>query len=500
MEYLLRANAEQNDGSLHDAARELRCHSIRLLIDYGHQPDYPSERHDGRSALAELCYKAVDYSPKSAALEEAVTCLIGRGADIWLKCVSQDRCAKTMLHYAMDSSNPMPILTILLKLMWTKVNHDSFLYLDGKFTYSLTKYVEKDVFKGPPGQKEEILKLLRNKRIIDRFWGNDIEVDQPEDYCGVPVYVEEEVVRQKLRRKRLAENKQDTIAALDLKRMAIQEEVKIMDLQTAAEIRWANEKGQAEQIRMQERAAMQLQLGMQSASEHDRVTSFRQIAERDHMKQIGDVQVATSRNMNAALSEQLQMKHTLELEFTGANMAKENEATAARLAIENSAHLEDDMISARLYEREKEMRGLRLHEDQARNQMEIEFMAQQFGTENEGVRARLVIENGSRKVMDKYEANKHSRDLETKRVDGALIHKNIELVDKMQSESGTGTSTGIDPALTPLNMVGRMIEENTGSTFGRVYQPSARMQRTSSRMTSVSDISSIDQHNANLYP
>ncbi|TVY34018.1 Ankyrin [Lachnellula subtilissima] len=475
MEYLLRANAEQNDGSLHDATRELRCDSIRLLIDYGHQPDYPSERHDGRSALAELCYKAVDYSPKCAALEEAVTCLIGRGADIWLKCVSQDRCAKTMLHYAMDSSNPMPILTILLKLMWTKVNHDSFLYLDGNFTYSLTKYVEKDVFKGPPGQKEEILKLLRNKRIIDRFWGNDVEVDQTEDYCGAPICVEEEVVRQKLRRKRLAESKQDTIAALDLKRMAIQEEVKIMDLQTAAEIRWANEKAQAEQIRMQERATMQLQIEMQSASEHDRVTSFRQIAERDHMKQIGDVQVETSRNMNAALSEQLQMRHTLELEFTGARLAKENEGTAARLAIENSAHLEDDMISARLYEREKEMRGLRLHEDQARNQMEIEFMAQQFGTENEGVRARLVIENGSRKVMDNYEANQHSRDLETKRVDGALINKDIELVNKMQSESGTGTGTGINPSLTPLNMVGRMIEENASSIFGRVYQPSARI-------------------------
>jgi hypothetical protein len=170
MKSLLSAEAEQNDGSLHDAARELRCDSIRLLIEYGHQPDYPSERHDGRSALAELCYKAVDYSPKSAALEAAVICLIGQGADIWLKCVSQDRCAKTMLHYAMDSSNPMSILAILLKLMWTKVNDDSFLYINNNYTYSLTKYVEKDVFKGPPAQKEEILKLLRNKRIIDRFW------------------------------------------------------------------------------------------------------------------------------------------------------------------------------------------------------------------------------------------------------------------------------------------------------------------------------------------
>src|SRR6266536_3454405 len=76
MELLLKAGAECNDGSLHDAARGLRCDAIRVLIEYGHEPDYPSVLHDGRSALAELCLNAVLYSPEPADMEDAIVCLV----------------------------------------------------------------------------------------------------------------------------------------------------------------------------------------------------------------------------------------------------------------------------------------------------------------------------------------------------------------------------------------------------------------------------------------
>src|ERR1700730_2326375 len=63
MEYLLERGADVDDGSLHDAARELPCDAMRVLIKHHHDPVYPSDRHGGRSALAELCFKAVDNSP-----------------------------------------------------------------------------------------------------------------------------------------------------------------------------------------------------------------------------------------------------------------------------------------------------------------------------------------------------------------------------------------------------------------------------------------------------
>jgi hypothetical protein len=258
--------------------------------------------------------------------------------------------------------------------------------------------------------------------------------------------------------------------------MTVEEEVKIMDIQTAAEIRWSSEKGQAELLRMQERATTQLQLEMQAASEHDRVTAFRQVRERDHMKAIGDVQVATAREMNATVAEQERMKNMLQLDYVGAKIAKENEGMQARLAIENSGRLEADTIAARQHERDKEMRGMRLIEDQTRNQMMIETMAQKLGTENEGVKARLAIENGARKEADDLDIKKHYRELEKKRVDGAVINKNIELVDKMKG-GGNG------PTLPP-KIYGRLIEDSPAS----------------SRILDVSDVTSIAESNAALYP
>src|SRR5450432_1955750 len=113
MTLLSKAGAEVDDGSLHDAARELRCDAMRVLIKYGHEVDYPSARHGGRSALAELCYKAVDNGP-SLDLEEAIRCLIANGADFRMKFAR----GKTIFHYALDSCDPVTILKALLKPFW----------------------------------------------------------------------------------------------------------------------------------------------------------------------------------------------------------------------------------------------------------------------------------------------------------------------------------------------------------------------------------------------
>jgi hypothetical protein len=462
MELLLRACAEIDDGSLHDAARELRLDSIRLLIKYEHQPDYPSERHNGRSALAELCYRAVDLNPKPVDLEESILGLIGHKANIWLKCVAGNRTEKSMLHYALDSSNPMAILTVLLKLMWTKVNDESFLYVDDKFTYSLTKYVEKDIFTGPQAQKPLILHLLRNKRIIDRFWANDIEVDQPEDYCGAPQHIEDEVLRQKLRRKRLVEQRKYTEAALELKRLTIKGEVEIMDLQTAAEIRWANQKGSADLARLQERANAQLQLEMQAESQRDEVMSRRQIGERQHLREIGDMQIATQRSLTEVATERERMHNMLQIEYVDTKSVKENEALRARFAIENTARSEADEISHRAHEREKELNGMKLSEVALRNQMQLDFVEANFRKENEGAKARLAIEGSARMEQDKLDMKAHQRDLERKAAQGALMGKASDLAGKMGGGKNAGEEMG--------KHIGRVIGELTGDDSSMRYR------------------------------
>lgn len=167
MTYLIGAGATKDDGSLQDAALYLELDAMRLLLQEGHMADYQSRLHNDRTALAQLCLGAVGRG-RNSKLEEAIKILISNTKDTKLRYDD----GKTFLHYALDSSDPFTVLKALLPSVWKSLNDEAFLYCDGKFTYSLTKYVEMDIWMGCRPQKQEVLSLLRDKGAIDQFWAN----------------------------------------------------------------------------------------------------------------------------------------------------------------------------------------------------------------------------------------------------------------------------------------------------------------------------------------
>jgi hypothetical protein len=352
MESLLQADAECDDGSLHDAARELRVESMRMLIKYGHQVDYPSDRHDGRSALAELCLMAVDKSPTPAKLEDAIRCLVLNDANIRLCRPSQKHSGKTIFHYALDSSNPMLILPVILRTMWEFINEDCFLFKDSKYTYSLTKYVEKNIDLGPRDQKNEILRLLRIKGATDRFWANSIDDDQPSDYCNAPTYIEEEVIRQKTRQKRKTEMREDALAMLEIKRLTSIGEAEILEIQTEAEIRRDREKAAADLQLLTTRHDTEIQLELYASAERQRMISTQQLHELSHKKELSEVEVKTRRTIRQEAFEDERTRNMMQIEFTEAKIAKENEGVRTKLAIEGSGRKEEDMWQSKQHQRE----------------------------------------------------------------------------------------------------------------------------------------------------
>ncbi|KAH7348313.1 hypothetical protein BKA65DRAFT_398151 [Rhexocercosporidium sp. MPI-PUGE-AT-0058] len=359
MGYILQAGAETDDGSLHDVARQLRCDAMRALIQNGHEVDYPSDRHEGRSALAELCLRAMDNSPSSAKLEDAIQCLIVNDANI--REVSY--CGKTIFHYALDSSDPVTILAVLLKMMWKFVNEDVFLFTDSKYTYSLTKYVEKGLFGGPQHQKQELLQILRNKRAKDRFWANSIDDLQPDDYCNGPPHIEAEVLLRKSRLKRQAEQREDVQRLLELKRVAVIGEVEIMNLMTEAEIGRERQKGLVERELLTEKANTQMQLDITADVQRDKMLKQKYLREEGHKRQLRDIQVSTQRAITAEESEKERARSVMQIEFMekrtqieNAAMREraeiENNGTRTRLAIEGGAFQEHERVMVKQHERE----------------------------------------------------------------------------------------------------------------------------------------------------
>lgn len=121
---VLESGAPANDGSLHDAARELNLGTMEVLMESGHDPDFPSPLHGGRTALAELCrYGALDVrEPKQEIrLEKVMGLLLDRGSD--LKIQSEGRSA---LLLALEGPNPVVVTRALLRSgIWRLINDEA---------------------------------------------------------------------------------------------------------------------------------------------------------------------------------------------------------------------------------------------------------------------------------------------------------------------------------------------------------------------------------------
>jgi hypothetical protein len=187
MDALLAANADTNDGTLHDAARCLDLKAIEMLIIHGHDPDFPSIRHDGRGALAELCYRAPQHAPRctDSKVKKTIKALVDGGAQKDIHTITDDDLGRSLLHLALDSSKPYLMAKAFLESgQYKHVNDDFNLYNDGEFTYSPISYVEKGAWEGTEQNRQPVLNLLKKYQVRCRFWRN--EGLQPPDMIGAP--------------------------------------------------------------------------------------------------------------------------------------------------------------------------------------------------------------------------------------------------------------------------------------------------------------------------
>jgi ankyrin repeat protein len=146
---LLQAGAIRNDGSLHEASLHLDLKTIEILLDAGHKLDFPCARYNGRTALEEVCHNATStetYHPKQEkALESTIKMLVTRGADL-----KRRPNGKSLLLIALDGSNPVPSVKVLLRTyMYNYINEEFNLYTEAGFTYSPTMYIEKGICRAP---------------------------------------------------------------------------------------------------------------------------------------------------------------------------------------------------------------------------------------------------------------------------------------------------------------------------------------------------------------
>jgi hypothetical protein len=211
MSSILAADPSINDGSLHNAARDLNLRAMQVLVEYGHDVDFPSTLHGGRSALGELCLNAAHAGPLTAAqekqMEKAMVFLINNNTDL---TIQSD--AKSVLLLALNSADPIPTTRSLLKVgLWKHINKAYNHYTDGTYTFSATQYISR-VLPCPEDTRPQLLDLLKSNRAIDVYYAND--GPQPEDAVNLPADLLRAERERRAREERIAKETEEHTLAL----------------------------------------------------------------------------------------------------------------------------------------------------------------------------------------------------------------------------------------------------------------------------------------------
>jgi hypothetical protein len=186
----------KNDGSLHEAARELHYPVVQYLISQGHDPDDSSILHEGRSSLLELLLKTqILTKAKRSALDKTLKVLLDAGADPTLVCRSNSD--KNALYCALNNDRPYEVLAAFLNTgQWRYLDERYNWYTDSSGRcYSATMYLKRGPWKGRLTDRARLIELLRMKCCKDRpfVWEGEL----PSDAVNPP---EELVEKQRQRR------------------------------------------------------------------------------------------------------------------------------------------------------------------------------------------------------------------------------------------------------------------------------------------------------------
>ncbi|KAK0727667.1 hypothetical protein B0T26DRAFT_822245 [Lasiosphaeria miniovina] len=174
---LIKSKACANDGSLHEASRGFYLQAMRLLIESGHDPNYRSTKHEGRTALGEMARMATIDDITVA--EEALDILCAADASPLLTVHG-----KTVIFLALDNQNNEPMTRMLLdRVLYRTLNSQENIFQQGVYWFSPTMYVCKGILLGP--QSRDLVQVLRDHGAEDRFYAS-LEETQPPDAVGLP--------------------------------------------------------------------------------------------------------------------------------------------------------------------------------------------------------------------------------------------------------------------------------------------------------------------------
>lgn len=347
---LLKAKARPNDGSLHEAARQVQPEIMSALLAHGHDARLA---HAGLTPLAELCRNAIssDLGWESKAYR-VIEKLFSAGTDPF-ETYGPHR--KTILHLALDNDHALNITSVLLDFpqIAAHINDDALLFEQDGICYSPCKYAQ-TFYQGPPtGMRDTLRQILADRNCRPRLFSK--KGAQPEGAIGVPKHIEDILNMQSLL---------SLQAAQDVKRMEekAQAAQRIMKDDHQLALAHSNERHQTSLSQAQQLEAYEARANQRKHEEDKRIIGERhqltlqnEAAAAVQRKQIVD----TDRNREFAYTKKMALLETETLEKRTSIQRKlitEQESAAQRQQDRNLLLLNRQDESVRT--RAKEMKAV----------------------------------------------------------------------------------------------------------------------------------------------
>ncbi|KAI1410258.1 ankyrin [Hypoxylon sp. FL1857] len=354
MSNLLAAGASKNDGSLHNAARELNLPAMQVLVEYRHDPDFPSPLHGGRSALGELCLHAADSGEMTArrekTMEKAINFLLQSDSDITLQSDG-----KSVLLLALESADPVTTTKILLRAdMWRYINKPFNYYTDGKFTYSPTMYVQRVL---PDSEhKPQLLALLKANRGTDVYYAN--KGPQPDDAVGMPANIELEEQERKARLARLQKEDEDHVLAIQRNKELAAVQAQIWANQAELEDARKKRSHNADLSAIQERARVEEEL-FNTAMRQQRARHVAEVQHQEALTHAGLTRAQAIADAELAVEAQKQSRLLQwERDMGSERVGNANQLSSIRLREREELECLDRAADSRLKTRIQEQKKL----------------------------------------------------------------------------------------------------------------------------------------------
>ncbi|KAF2675954.1 ankyrin [Lentithecium fluviatile CBS 122367] len=191
----LSSHALPNDGSLHEAARCLQLEAATILVKHGHNPNFPSRLHGGRSALGELCLNAeVAHGNQRTRIRRMIRLFLDNGANPKFKARNE----RSAVILALD--NPHSALEVAEALLetevWEDLNDEKHMFRSATgLWYSPLKYIELVPSPSRAHHRKPLLDLLCDKGCEPKYYSESAE--QPEGAIGMPAPIARLADRQK---------------------------------------------------------------------------------------------------------------------------------------------------------------------------------------------------------------------------------------------------------------------------------------------------------------